>query len=656
MKTMQTKLRNSVDKKSLGYQIFTAIFILLIGGSVFFSLLFFHNPIFKTIAIYARNSFTTFIPIIGVMLFLTNLIKGGFGKFTRFILIICLFGFVLSGLWANVTTENNAIGGLLPRSDSSNYFADSLRIANGFKSSYFSSRPNYPAFIALLLLLTKLNMQISLAIIVFIAAIVSYLAFELILEKFSIFPAIVFFLLIFFYFRPFSGKFITESIGYILGILGFISFFLFVSKQKNFFYFLGLICLTFAFNVRPGPFFILPIAVLLLPEYKKADKKRMLYYVGGGLITVIFCFLFQYLYIKLFLLSGAIPFSNYASILYGLSKGGVGGNSVRTDFPDLFIVENRSSIGLLKPENVRLVFSLALQNIKNNPLNLIIGLIKQYILMFNISYKMGLFSFFYTKNKTIYYIFQYIIYGLSFFGLLNLLINKKYNINRMLAAILIGILLSIPFVPFTDQYQMRAYAGAIGFIALIPVIGLSFIINRLGVKKRNNEQGLKVCNRFFVLPLIIIVIIIFICVLPIGMYFIPLSDKTIKQTCENGYEPALIKFRKGTSINVYPENERFMEWLPNIHREKFITSVHLYPYDNFVKSLEVLDPPYSLTSTLDLLSENAMIMIISGNVNNLPEGTYSICGKWQSGDWNYMYARFYYVKTISPNKVFTKFP
>ena len=174
-----------MGKKSRIVQITTAIIILLIGGIVFFSLLFIHHPILKTIAIYSRNSFTTFIPVIGIILFLTNLIKGDFGKFARFILIICLFGFVLSGLWADVATENNAIGGLLPRSDPSTYLADSLRIANGLKSSYSSTRPNYPAFIALLLLLTKLNMQISLAIIVFIAAIASFLAFELILEILS---------------------------------------------------------------------------------------------------------------------------------------------------------------------------------------------------------------------------------------------------------------------------------------------------------------------------------------------------------------------------------------------------------------------------------------------------------------------------------------
>ena len=639
-----------MNQKSMVYQIITAIIILLIGGLVFFPLLFIHHPILKTIAIYSRNSFTTFIPIIGVTLFLTNLIKGDFGKFVRFILIICLFGFVLSGLWANVATENNAIGGLLPRSDSSTYFADSLRIGNGFQSSFFSTRPNYPAFIALLLLLTNLNMQISLAIIVFIAAIVSYLAFELVLENFSIFPASVYFLLVFFYFRPFSGKFITESLGYILGLLGFISFMLFVSKQKDVFYFLGLICLTMALLIRPGPVLILPAVILLLPEYEKADKKRIIYYVSGGFITIISCFLLQSLYSELFLMNGAVPFSNYSYTLYGLSKGGTGWwGSIRTDFPELFNSERISTSDLVKPETVNWIYSLAIQNIKNNPMNLIGGILKQYTLIFDISNKTGLFSFFYNDNKTIYYISQYVLYILSFFGLINIIKHRKDKISRMIISFLIGMILSIPLLPFSDQLQMRAYAGTIAFIALIPAFGLSFIIKRSSVIKNNINQSNMIGDQLFLIPPFIITTIIFICILPIGMHFMPLSAEKIKQTCENGYEPALIQFGKGSSINVYPEDERFIDWLPNIHKEKFITSVHLYPYDNFVKSLEALAPPYSLTSTIDILSEKEMIMIMSGNVNNLPEGTYSICGKWQSGDWNYMYARFFYVKTISPN-------
>ena len=139
----------------------------------------------------------------------------------RLNVIVIIFALLILGLWSNVITENNSIGGLIPRSDSNSYFTDSLRILNGMKASYISTRTNFTVFLSFLLLITKQNMQITLAIIIFIAALVSYFSYELILREFGSIPSIVFFLLIFIFYRPSSGKFMTENIGFILGLLGF---------------------------------------------------------------------------------------------------------------------------------------------------------------------------------------------------------------------------------------------------------------------------------------------------------------------------------------------------------------------------------------------------------------------------------------------------
>jgi hypothetical protein len=647
-------MKTHIYQKSIGSQLLSLFFSLLISAFFFTLILVIRLPLFKTIDVYVRNSFTTFIPLTGGMLYLTSLLKGDKGRLVRLITVVCLFGFALSGLWANVATENNSFGGLLPRSDPSAYLTDSLRILNGFKSSYTSSRPINQAFIALLLFLTRINLQTSLAIIVFLAAIASYFVYEFVLEKFGVFPSIIFFLLIFFYFRPTSGKFINESISYILGIFGFFSFFLFLSKQKNLYYFLGLICLTLSLNIRPGPLFILPFAVLLLPDYRKADRKKILYYFGGGVLTIIICFLWQNLFTLLFIKSGAIPFANYSYVLYGISQGGTGWQSIRMDYPDFFNVPKIPLSDLdrfYNPDTIKWIFSLALNNIKNDPIKLLSGIARQYPLIFDIKHKMGLFSFFYYENITISNLSQYFLFFLSFFGLLNLIKKSIESVNKLIIVFVIGILFSIPFLPFSDQYQMRTYSGAIAFIALLPTVGLKYLINYFAKSKNNkfasDNQKRQIRNQITPIGILIIAILFFVCVLPIIMIFVVSPSKTNINPCENGYEQALIRFGKGSTVNVYPAYSKFLDWLPNVHREKFITSIHLYPYDEFVKSLEILDPPYSLTSTLDLLTEYGMIMIINRDLNDLQPGLYSLCGKWQTGDWNNMSPRFFYVKSIT---------
>jgi len=119
-------------------------------------------------------------------------------------------------------------------------------------------------------------------------------------------------------------------------------------------------------------------------------------------------------------------------------------------------------------------------------------------------------------------------------------------------------------------------------------------------------------------------------------------DENIKTECKNGEDKALVKINKGSLIYVFSENEDYIEGLPNIRHKHFISSIHLFPYDNFVKLLEKLEPPYTITNTIDLIKNRGMTLIIKGNVTNLEEGLYTVCGKWQNEDINYMYSKFFF--------------
>lgn len=621
-------------------------FLFIIFSSLLFLLAFsIQRNLIRVIADFVRNGFITLIISIAFVLSFINIFRGDFGKFVRLNVIVIIFALLILGLWSNVITENNSIGGLIPRSDSNSYFTDSLRILNGMKASYISIRTNFTVFLSFLLLITKQNMQITLAIIIFIAALVTYFSYELILREFGSIPSIIFFLLLFFFYRPSSGKFMTENIGFILGLLGFSLLIIYLKNQNTYFYYFGLTCTTLALYIRPGPIFIIPIIIISINLLQGFTNSKKWALIGRGFLIVLICVILQNIFSKLFLIEGSTQFANYSYVLYGLSKGGIGWGSIRLENPNLFDPEIVSASDLFRSEVVNWVMMRATQNILTDPSLFLHGLLRQYPLLFNISNRMGLFSFFYTKNQLQYYASQYFLYFLSVFGII-FLAKTKEKIKILILSFIGGVMLSIPFLPFSDQMQMRAYAGTIGFIALIPTLGVYYLMN-LFVKNYDSNKYIATHREYnsfnYSLLIFSVIALIFVCIMPFSMIVRmgKLPDSNLN--CPNGLTPALISFGKGSTINILPEEQVEREWMPNIEHQHFITSIHLYPYDNFVKSFEKLEPPYSITPTIDLLTNKGMLLISNPEKDIFVPGVQLVCGKWYSDNINYMYSKPYYI-------------
>ena len=380
-------------------------------------------------------------------------------------------------------------------------------------------------------------------------------------------------------------------------------------------------------------------------HFQDFTHKKKWALIGSGFLIVLFCVILQNLFSKLFLIEGSTQFANYSYSLYGLSKGGIGWGSIRLENPILFDPEIVSASDLFRPEVVNWVMMRAIQNISTDPTLFLYGLLRQYPLLFNISNRMGLFSFFYTKNQLYYYASQYLLYFLSVFGVL-FLAKTKNRIRVLILSFIGGVILSIPFLPFSDQLQMRAYAGTISFIALIPTLGVYYLMN-LCIKNYDSKKYFATHseNISFDYSLLIfsVITLILICIIPLSMILKGGKLPDIAVNCPNDLTPALISFGKGSTINILPKEQIEREWLPNIEHQHFLTSIHLYPYDNFVKSFEKLEPPYSITPTIDLLTNKGMLLISNTEKDILVPGVQLVCGKWYSENINYMYSKPYYL-------------
>ena len=118
-----------------------------------------------------------------------------------------LFALGLSGLWASGQTEPQVIGGLLPTTDAGEYYFNALRFLNGsLFSDYASRRPLFSAFLSTVLFITEKNLQAALALMVALTAICSFFATMTIKNNYGTGSASLFLLLVFLFYRRFSGS------------------------------------------------------------------------------------------------------------------------------------------------------------------------------------------------------------------------------------------------------------------------------------------------------------------------------------------------------------------------------------------------------------------------------------------------------------------
>ncbi len=241
-----------------------SLLIFLMGIACFIFILVNRQPIpLRPMALQVRYGFTLFAPIALLLFYFIFSIKGFAGRLLSFIAILSLFALGLSGLWASGQTEPQVIGGLLPNVDAAEYYYDALRLLNGSNFfDYSSRRPVFPSYLATLLWISGKNLQVTIGLMVLMAALCTWLAMTSLRKHFNPLVSAAFLILVYFYYRRYGGLVMSENLGFSLGLL---SFALLISgslegKIKQILF--SLFLLSYALNVRAGAFFILPLLII----------------------------------------------------------------------------------------------------------------------------------------------------------------------------------------------------------------------------------------------------------------------------------------------------------------------------------------------------------------------------------------------------------
>lgn len=606
---------------------------LTVSIAIFTLILLNRSPnLLRPLSMALRTGFGLVIPATAVLIYIAFRVPGRVGEFLSMAGTLSLFALPLAGLWAAGQTQTTVLSGIIPFYDAESYYIDALRILNGSIFSVFSARrPLFPALLAVLLSWTSHNLMASLAILTGIAGLACYFAAREIQRTYGAEVSTLVLIILFLFFRAHSGISMSENLGVALGALGFAILWQGASTRNTFYLCFGLFITTLALNARAGAFFMLPILILWAGWLLRGSKPFAWSTAFFATLAVILGFLINLSLTRMIAVPSGVPFANFSYTLYGLASGGRSWAYIFTAHPEV--------LALQEPEQSARIYQLAFELIQEKPLQTIQGALFSWKMLFSNTWY-NIYSYIGGENWTINVYARWAMYLLGMAGIYGWVRDRDDPIKSLIIVSFLGVFISVPFLPPTDAYRMRPYAASIIVLAALPALGLHFILERT---KMNALGKSNFVTNPYLAPLIFSSLLICATLFgSIGLKLTSLPFTLQPMGCsQEDSDSIIVHFAEGTYINIKKQGLPFLDWMPNFHAGQFRENAHSLASIELIQWAESLEPPTTLFLSLDLQTDQKVLVVLK--TESLPPigETQQFCGAFATDQFLQPYRVFY---------------
>jgi hypothetical protein len=584
-------------------------------------------PIPQQLGLSVRYDFTVIlIPIIGLT-FLA-LIPGGWkGTLLSLGLFLTLLALTVSGLWTSGVSEPSILGGLMPFSDAAGYYSDARRLLEGQLFSSFSSRrPLFAGMLSALLWVTGRNLQLTIAVLVAISAIACYLLVREVQSTHGALAATLVMVILFVYYRRFSGTTLTENLGFPAGALALALLWRGAGQKKRGYILGGIFLLTLALNARAGTFFVLPVLGIWAAWVFREKWIVSLPVLAMAAGAIVAGFLINTIMFRALASPEGTPFSNFSYTLYDLASGGKGWQQVKKDHPEI--------MQLSEPAYSQKIYALAFEEIKQHPGNFANGVLKTWPAFFSWG-KSSVFGFIGGEQATVAVLARLLLLLLSVIGLVWCVLRWRDPIPALLLAVLLGTFLSVPFVPPWEADRMRAYASTLAFYTLYPAVGLAFLLSKIKWNLWTKVSGAVQAPRPVEFPRILIsasvILVAFVVSGPLLVRLLAHPAEHAAVTCPAGNKVIYARIPAGSYVRFVSNEQALHPYLPDLRMEDFKASLHDFMYSEFIGEFNGIQAPTTITNTIGLNTNDQVWLVVNSDLVPASTGILGICGNWSRG-------------------------
>ncbi len=593
----------------------------------------------RMLASKVRTGFTGFLPIFFVLLYIAFRLPGPLGRFFSVILTFSFFAMALMGLWITGQSQSTVFNGIVPLYDASGYYIDALRLLSRQDFVFFpfsGRRPLFPGFLALLLALANRNLMIALGVLTALTAAACYLAAKEIQRTHGAEAAIFVLTILFLFYRYNSGPVMSESLGIPLGVLGFALLWRGTAEARSSPAMFGLWISTLALNARAGAFFILPLLLLwgswrFREEARGFSKKFLI----QGLTAISAGFLVNWLVLRALAVPSAGFFVNFSYSLYGLASGGKNWMYVFTSHPEL--------LKLQEPYQSETIYKMAFEQIIQDPRLTLQGALVNWQTFFSNS-RYGAYSYIARENTNENPVVYWGLYILCFLGIYRWSRKPSDPFSSLIIVTVLGVVLSVPFLPPADASRLRPYAATIMVFALLPMLGIAWMMEQFNtgthlLSKPDPSFPHQASVLWFSLALALAA--------TIGPLIVKLMGRPLElppTSCNLGTSSIVTRFDSGTYFNVNPdEDASFQDGMPNFHLSTVKRNSHGLPDTNLTIWAIRLKPPVTIFDALDYRTNGNALVVSQSKLLPEPGALLEICGDWETdpdlSGYNIFYAQ-----------------
>jgi hypothetical protein len=482
--------------------------------------------------------------------------------FLGFLFLLAFTFFPFYWRLQGLDTDGFTIAGVFPQNDANGYFIGTLKILYGEQIPAFAARrPLFSAFLSVILWFSNHNFIAALFILAFLVSLAIHLLGNEVWDSLGVFSAAITMMIVAYtYIGRFQGKFMTEQLGLPLGALS-LALLLRGIRERNLLYMpWAIFILSLALNARAGAFFVLPLLMLWFLTLRKVSLSKFSL-AGMAVVAVALGFVANLWLFHSIAVPGSVPFSNFGDTIYGMATGYRSYYSWSYDYP-----------GVDSSEAMR----ISLQIIADSPSLFLYAIVQAYR---DYVQPTRFFSFLYLARPQLPSI-AFLLSGFLIVAMVRLVQARRTTLARMLFAVIVGIFLSIPFVPPVDD-GIRAMIATVPFWALI--IGYA-VADRRAVNSGMDETWALDLPKFN--PLLLFSFLMAFAV-TLGWLLVWGSARSPVEniSCQQGQVPVAITTSSGSFVHVVKNNSRPTSWLPDIRREDWRANFAEFPktlnYDYF---------------------------------------------------------------------------
>jgi hypothetical protein len=584
-------------------------------------------PVPGQIGLFIRYGFGPGTLLIAGLLYLTLRIRNRIGEIISFSLVLLLFALSLDGLWVNALSEMQVLGGMIFFSDAFRYYGDAQSLLAGGTFSSFSVRhPLAPGILTTFLSLFSHNLQITLAVEVALSSTFIYLAGREVKRIYGPLAGTVFLLLLFLFYRRFTGLIDCENLGIGLGALSFAAFLQGSGKRDPVMLGAGIFLQALGLVARPGAFLSLPLQAGWFSSTRRGNYQKILI-MALAAVLILLPFLMQTVVVHA-VYGKATSFSNYAYTLYGIASGGKGWEQFQLDYPEY----NHGQ----EVEAEQAAGRIALEKIRSNPIPAMqaaTSALGDFISLRDAS----LFGWISggdltATNKTLpgnerlYILSRLIAVFLTLAGLWFLLKTRKNLRSQLILWSALGILLTIPLVPPRDAGIMRVYAVSIPFLAILPAVGAGRMDQIWGTE----TSGFPDPYPYSRLPILSTGLILSIILLlgPVVLKVTGIKPAHTQIACSPGKFPIEANLWTGSYLHITREPTA-QTHVPTIRKEDFLYTLARFPYYQLISSLATMDGDLLILNAFNLQAGQPIWLVIRGYNRDWVGRRVAACGVWE---------------------------